>query len=137
MKIHISRRSKKLGAPPGTLIHIGKERTADVVITRCCYDENTYNEQKKIPLDTLFTTEPRLAVQWVNFDGIHNVEIIEKIGSYYGIDTLVLEDIVNTSQRAKIEDYGDYIYIVLKLLTCNIKNCEIESEQVSIILYYM
>jgi magnesium transporter len=133
MKIHVSRRGKKLGAPPGTLIHIGRERSEDIVITSCCYDENTYNEEKKITLEKLFSLKPRLAVQWINFDGIHDVEMIERIGSNYSIDTLVLEDVVNTNQRAKIDDYGDYIYLVLKLLTCNSKSGEIESEQVSIV----
>lgn len=133
MRIHVGRRGRKLGAPPGTLIHIGRESTDDVVITRCCYDESTYNEERDITLDKLFSSEPRLAVQWVNFDGVHDIKMIEQIGTHYNIDTLVLEDIVNTSQRAKIEDYGDYIYLVLKMLTCNSKSGEIESEQVSIV----
>ncbi len=133
MKIHVSRRSKKSGAPPGTLIHIGRDAAFDVVITRCCYDETTFVEDKNITLDKLFEAENDLAVEWINFDGIHDVKMIEQIGSHFGIDTLILEDIVNSNQRPKIEDYGDYIYIVLKLLTYNMKSGEIESEQVSIV----
>ena len=133
MKIHVSRRSKKTGAPPGTLIHIGREIFSDVVITKCCYDETGYVEEKNITLGNLFAGKNDLAVEWINFDGIHDVKMIEQIGSHYGIDNLILEDIVNSNQRAKIEDYGDYIYIVLKMLTINSKTGEIETEQVSIV----
>ncbi len=133
MKIHVSRRSKKSGVPPGTLIHIGRDITSDVVITRCCYDEASYVEDKGITLEELFTSTNDLAVEWINFDGIHDVKMIEQIGTHYGIDTLILEDIVNSNQRPKIEDYGDYIYIVLKMLTINSKTGEIETEQVSIV----
>lgn len=133
MKIQVSRRSKKSGAPPGTLIHIGRELTSDVVITRCCYNEDSYVEEKGITLDKLFSSENNLSVEWINFDGIHDVKMIEKIGTHYGIDPLILEDIVNSNQRAKIEDYGDYIYIVLKMLTFNNSTDEIEVEQVSIV----
>lgn len=133
MRIHVSRRGKKLGVPPGTLVHIGRESTENVVITRCCYDENSYQEESNISLDRLLTSETCLKVEWINFDGIHDIKMVERIGANYGIDTLVLEDIVNTGQRAKVEDYGEYIYLVLKLLTCNSQCDEIENEQVSIV----
>ncbi len=133
MKIHVSRRSKKTGAPPGTLVHIGREVTGDVVITRCCYDEENFVEDKNISLVELFTSSNDFAVEWVNFDGIHDVKMIEQIGTHYSIDTLILEDIVNSNQRPKIEDYGNYIYIVMKMLTINQKTGEIETEQVSIV----
>ncbi|HNX25083.1 MAG TPA: magnesium/cobalt transporter CorA [Spirochaetota bacterium] len=133
MKIHVSRRSKKSGAPPGTLIHIGRDATSDVIITRCCYDETDYVEERNVTLDKLFAAQNDLAVEWVNFDGIHDVKMIEQIGTHYGIDFLILEDIVNSNQRAKIEDYGDYIYIVLKMLTISSKTGEIETEQISIV----
>jgi len=133
MKIHVSRRSKKSGAPPGTLIHIGRDITSEVKITRCCYDESSYVEEKNVTLDKLFESKNDLAVEWINFDGIHDVKMIEKIGSFYGIDTLILEDIVNSNQRAKIEDYGDYVYLVLKMLTISSKTGEIETEQISIV----
>jgi len=133
MKIHVNRRSKKIGAPPGTLIHIGKERTSDVVITRCCYDEVDFVEERNLTVEKLFDGKNQLAVEWINFDGIHDVKMIEQIGRHYGIDNLILEDIVNSNQRAKLEDYGDYVYIVLKMLTYNDSTGEIEIEQVSIV----
>ncbi len=133
MKIHVSRRGRKIGVPPGTLIHIGRDITSDIVITRCCYDDTGYTEEKYDSIESIFQGKNDLAQEWINFDGIHDVKMIEKIGSHYGIDTLILEDIVNSNQRAKIEDYGEYIYLVLKMLTVNSKTGEIETEQVSIV----
>jgi len=54
-------------------------------------------------------------VTWINIDGLHQMDVLEKLGACYGIHPLVLEDIL-TDQRPKIEDYDDYIFIVLKML---------------------
>lgn len=53
---------------------------------------------------------------WINISGVHDVELIKKIGEYFNIDTLILEDIVNNNQRLKIEIRDNLIYIVLKLI---------------------
>ena len=51
---------------------------------------------------------------WVNLDGLGDIEMMEQIGKRFNLHPLVLEDIFNTEQRSKFEDYGDYIYMVLK-----------------------
>ena len=71
---------------------------------------------------------------WINIDGLHEVKIIENIGSHFDIHPLVLEDILHTGQRPKTEDFGSYIYIVLKMLYFNEEENEIQDEQLSIIL---
>ncbi|MBM4387929.1 MAG: magnesium/cobalt transporter CorA, partial [Deltaproteobacteria bacterium] len=71
---------------------------------------------------------------WINVDGIHQVEIIETIGKFFGVHSLILEDILNTNQRPKIEDHGEYVYIVWKILSYNDATEKIDSEQISIIL---
>ena len=73
MKIQVSRRGMKTGAPPGTLMHIGRERTNGIIITRCSYDENNYYEEKNVTLNRLFNEKKEGIVEWVNFDGIHDV----------------------------------------------------------------
>jgi magnesium transporter len=73
-------------------------------------------------------------VTWINIDGLHQIEILEKIGECYGLHPLVLEDILNTDQRPKMEDYSNYIYIVLKMLDQGNKSNEIATEQISLIL---
>jgi magnesium transporter len=72
-------------------------------------------------------------VTWINVDGVHNVSMLEKLGARFGLHRLVMEDIMNTDQRPKMEDFGDYIYLVLKMLTSG-KNGDIVTEQINIIL---
>ena len=59
---------------------------------------------------------------WINVDGIHDASVIEKIGSLYEIHPLTLEDIANTDQRPKFEDYENYVVVMMKMLTM-IQNC--------------
>ncbi len=73
-------------------------------------------------------------VTWINVDGLHDLDIIDKIGRHFGIHPLTLEDIVNTGHRPKAEDFEDYEYIVLKMLTYDEDQNHITAEQVSFIL---
>jgi len=67
-------------------------------------------------------------------DGIHQLDNIEKIGEHFKIHPLVLEDIMNTGQRPKMEDFNDYLFIVLKMLSYDEEENETKTEQVSLIL---
>lgn len=73
-------------------------------------------------------------VTWININGIHDSNIIERIGGQFGIHPLLLEDIMNTGQRPKMEDFEGHIFVVLKMLTYNEKAERVELEQVSIVL---
>jgi len=128
------KRSKKAGLPPGTLVHIGEKLTEKTRITVVEYDGKDFLEKELGTLDAcyLFPKEP--VVTWVNVIGIHQVEVLEKLGNRFGVHPLALEDILNTEQRPKIEDYGDDLFIVVKLLSSNEERDEIEAEQISLIL---
>ena len=71
---------------------------------------------------------------WININGVHDPEIIERIGKQFKIHLLVLEDILNTGQRPKYDDFDDYIFVVLKMLYYDAENSEIAVEQVSLII---
>ena len=134
MPRQIKRRSKKSGLPPGTLVHIGEKKAETSKITIMDYDE-THSQEKEIKkIEECFIFKDKPTVTWMNVDGLHQVEILEKLGECYGLHPLVLEDILNTDQRPKMEDYGEYIYIVLKALDYNDKSNEIGTEQISLIL---
>jgi magnesium transporter len=53
-------------------------------------------------------------ITWINIDGLEDIKLFEDIGERFSLHPLILEDILNTGQRPKMEDYGDYIYLVLK-----------------------
>jgi magnesium transporter len=128
------KRSKKAGLPPGTLVHIGEKKAEEPKITIIDYDEVHSQEREIEKIEECFVFRDQPTVTWINVDGLHQVEILEKLGECYGLHPLVLEDILNTDQRPKMEDYGDYIYIVLKMLDQNNKSNEIVTEQISLIL---
>jgi len=130
----IKKRSKKAGLPPGTLVHIGERKAKDLKITLIDYDEVHFQEREIEKIEECFVFKDRQTVTWINVDGLHQVEILEKLGECYGFHPLMLEDILNTDQRPKMEDYGDYIYIVLKMLSQSNKNNGIMTEQISLIM---
>lgn len=130
----VKKRSKKAGLPPGTLVHIGEKWAEEVKITVMSYNETCFEEKeiKTIEKHFLFKKDENI-VTWINVEGIHQVEMIEKLGNYFGLHPLTLEDILNTDQRPKIDDYAEYIYIVLKMIYFNGKYREIITEQISVI----
>jgi len=130
----IKKRSKKAGLPPGTLVHIGEKKAETPKITIMDYDEAHFQEKEIKTIEECFLFKDKPTVTWINIDGLHQVEILEKLGECYGLHPLVLEDILNTDQRPKMEDYGEYLYIVLRMLNYNDKSSEIEAEQISLIL---
>jgi magnesium transporter len=130
----MKKRSKKAGLPPGTLIHIGERKTEEIKITIMDYDETQFNEKEAKTFEKCFPYKGRPTVTWINIDGIHQVEALEKLGECFGLHPLTLEDILNTDQRPKVEDFGDYMYIVLKMFSHEDKSNEILIEQVSLIL---
>lgn len=130
----VKKRSKKVGLPPGTLVHIGEKKRERTTITILDYDEQHLQEQEIATVDECLPFKDKPTVTWINVDGIHQVEILERLGEYFGLHPLVVEDILNTDQRPKMEDFGDYIFIVLKMLYYSDKDNEIVTEQISLIL---
>jgi len=128
------RRSKKAGLPPGTLIHIGEKKAETVRITVIDYDEQNFQEKQVANIEECFPFKATPTVTWINIDGLHQIDIIEKLGQHFELHPLILEDILNTGQRPKCEDYEKYIFTVLKMLEFNDENQAIQSEQVSLVL---
>ena len=127
-------RSKKTGLSPGTLVHIGEKKVEKVKIYLIDYDENHFDEKEiKIPEDC-FIYKDKPSTTWINIEGIHETNIVEKIGNGFDVHSLALEDILNTDQRPKVEDFDNNIFIVLKMLSYNDLTGEVITEQVSLIL---
>jgi len=130
----IKERSKKAGLPPGTLVHIGEKKRERTTITILDYDERHLQEQGIKNVDECLAFKDKPTVTWINVDGIHQIEILEKLGDCFGLHPLVVEDILNTDQRPKMEDFGDYIFIVLKMFYYDDNVDEMVPEQISLIL---
>jgi magnesium transporter len=128
------RRAKEVGLPPGSLVHIGDRKVEKAKITLIDYDEAQLQEKELETVDECFPFKDKPTVTWINIDGIHQVEIIEKIGRHFNIHPLILEDILNTGQRPKMEDFEDYIFVVVKMIYYDEKDNEIKAEQLSLLI---
>ena len=129
----LRKRSVKTGLPPGSLVHIGEAPSQDAIVTTICYNQTLFEEQQYHKLAFCLPHLTQAGVRWVNVEGVHDLEVIRCLGDCFHLHPLVLEDIVNTVQRPKIEDYGDYLFIVMRMLLPTSEG-EFTSEQLSIIL---
>jgi magnesium transporter len=134
MSRFIKTRANKVGLPPGSLVHIGERKTDKVTISILNYDEMQFQEKEAKTVEECFSFKDKPTVTWIDVDGVHELEILEKLGNCFGLHSLVLEDVLNTDQRPKIEDFGDYLYIVLKMIYYDDKNNETIAEQISLII---
>jgi magnesium transporter len=130
----IRRRSKKSGLPPGTLVYLGEKKVEQVRISYIDYDEQSYQEKQVSKIEECFPFKATPTVSWINIDGLHEVEILEKLGRQFELHPLMLEDILNMDQRPKYEDFDKHIFIVLKMLSFDNETQSVESEQVSLVL---
>jgi magnesium transporter len=130
----VMRRGKqKAGLAPGTLVHVGEKRIEKVKIRIIDYDETQLAEKEVATVEECFPFKDKPTITWINIDGLHDLEVIEKIGKQFGLHPLVLEDIVNTGQRPKLEDFENHVFIVLKMLYYDQEKNELEAEQISLI----
>ncbi len=125
---------KKTGLPPGTLVFAGQKMVDSVRITLIDYDEQNFQEKQVSKIEDCFGFKTTPTVTWINIDGLHDVEVIEKIGRNYELHPLVLEDILHTGQRPKFEEAEQYIYVVLMMLRYDDESQSVISEQVSLVL---
>jgi magnesium transporter len=118
-KRHLLRRpksTKALNQVPGTVTYIGRKESSETKLEVIDYNKESYDRYNSNHPEDAFNFENEEKITWININGLSNTEEIEKIGKYYGLHPLMLEDVVNTNQRPKIDEYQDYIFLVVKML---------------------
>ncbi len=129
----MTKSSKTKGLPPGTPVHVGQRRTEKSTIRLIDYNASTFNMKDNATLEDLMQKPAKQTIRWIHITGVHEVDFVQTICKQYEIHPLVVEDIVNTEQRTKLEIYPNYIFIVLKTLNLE-KEDNVSVEQVSLIL---
>ena len=130
----IKRQAKRAGLPPGTLVYVGEKKIEKVQIRYIDYDEQKLQEKQVSNIEECFPFKAIPTVTWINIDGLHDVNIIEKIGTHFDLHPLTLEDILHTGQRPKFEDLDSYLFVVLMMLRFDEESQTVLSEQVSLVL---
>ncbi len=133
-KVSYFKRSKKTGLPPGTLVHVGEQFTDKVKISVVSYDEPQSTELEVTDPAELAAFRDAKGAVWINVEGLSQVDVIEKIGEIFNLHPLVMEDILNTTQRPKAEDLDDCLFIVFRAIEFDEQTKDIRSEQVSLVL---
>jgi len=113
---------------------VGEESYARVKLSVISYDQVNFQEKEINKVEEVSSFRNKPSVTWLNIDGVHQIEILEQIGKHFGLHPLVLEDIASTGQRPKMEDFDDYIFVILRMLRFDDKENETKTEQISLLL---
>ncbi len=124
--------TKTVNQIPGTMTYVGSKDSVETRLDVIDYNLDNYERFSSTSTEDAFKFVDEDRITWFNIDGLSNVREIEKLGEYYELHPLVMEDIVNTGQRPKVEEYEDYLFIVAKMLYY--KNGNIENEHISMIV---
>jgi magnesium transporter len=129
-----TRLSHKKGLAPGSLVYVGETKETPAVISVMSYDADDLEEAGEISFEEVAVRKKKGRVHWIDVIGIHDVPVIESIGKTFDLHPLVLEDILNTGHRPKIDDYGDYLFLVLKMVYSDPSDRSLKVEHVCLVL---
>ncbi|MEK7736803.1 MAG: magnesium/cobalt transporter CorA [Pseudomonadota bacterium] len=127
-------RSNKSGLPPGSLVPVGERKTEYLSITLIEYGAEEIVELRFDSIAEALAYQPRLTTQWINIYGLPDAESMSALGQRFQLHPLVLEDVLNTDQRPKVDNYGEYLYLVVRFFDYDSANMTVSSDQVSVIL---
>ncbi len=125
---------KKVGLPPGTLIHVGEQKVERPILSVIDYTSDNFQWQKDVDLATCLALKDSTSVSWINLDGIHDISQLETFGRVFELHPLALEDVLNTSHPPKFEEFDNHALIITKMFYFDEQDCRIEAEQISMIL---
>ncbi|MBQ4820525.1 magnesium/cobalt transporter CorA [Aquimarina sp. MMG016] len=132
-KLKVSKSSKSLGKAPGAVVYIGEKEHLSTKIEIQDYTKNMFEVKDTNNIEEAFTFKSNEHITWINVNGLSHTNEITRIGQHYGLHPLIIEDIVNTDQRPKIDEYDTYLFLVLKMMYFN-KNKEFVIEHISMVL---
>lgn len=129
-----SKASKKIGLPPGTLQFHGEKKlkTQEFKVIEYDQSEMKYSYPKTEEELNRIIKNPRSA--WIHLSGLHDVELIQQLGRACHINPMILEDILNTEHRPKLEIFDDMLFCVIKYTEFDSNTRTFSSEQVSIVM---
>lgn len=135
-KRYLSKRpksTKALNQAPGTVTYVGTKENVETKLEVIDYNGEGFERYTSKSPEDAFKFDQEDRITWINIDGLSNTKEIEKLGQYYELHPLIIEDIVNTNQRPKIDEYQDYFFIVAKMLYHK-DNGHLENEHISMVL---
>lgn len=126
--------SKKIGLPPGSLVYVGQEKTTPPDLSLTEYDVSGEAETHFSDVSAWQNHPRQHATQWLNLHGVNDPVLLQALGTRYELHPLVLEDILHTDQRPKVESYDDHLFMVMRSVEYDEAEMELETEQISLVL---
>jgi magnesium transporter len=138
MHKHKKRHFKKIGMPPGSLIHIGEIKLEKPIVSLIEYDAVEMSERVLTKVDLasfkLENYKDSHKKIWLNIHGLNDAALIKLVGDLFHLHPLVQEDILNTEQRPKIDEFDDYVFIETRSFNYEKDTMSVTSEQISLVL---
>lgn len=125
---------KSKGAAPGSLIFIGRQKMEQSSIRVTQYNTEYIKEGKLKSLDKITDYLSDDHITWISICGLHDTQLIGQVGKKFSINSLVLEDILNTDERPKFMEDDTHLFVILKSVHFNKENHKIEIDQISLIV---
>jgi len=128
------KRDENKGLAPGSLVFIGNKKMEHIRIRVIDYDKSKLNETQIDDISKGKEFKETKTVTWINIDGLHELTLMQEIGDIFDLHPLLLEDILNTGQRPKLEEFDNCLFLVLKMLRYDKEKQVILAEQLSMVL---
>lgn len=126
--------AKKAGLPPGTVTQVSEESAIPTSISIIDYDQDHFEQMESADESLVIQEKTSPRVTWFKVKGLGRVEAISRMGEIFSLHPLVMEDVMNTYQRPKVEEYEDYVFLVLHAMHFERENSDLDNEQVSLVL---
>ena len=127
-------RKKASGKIPGSLIHLGTKKIDKPRLRLIHFTPEKLVETEPEKLEDCQSYIAENTVTWINIDGLHDADLIQKMGELFNIHGILLEDMLDTGQRPKFAETDELMVVILKMLNYDKKSKSIGSEQISMIL---
>lgn len=134
MRIVLRHKAKKVGLTPGSLVHIGERKAERTRIKVMDYDAEQLTEKDLETVEECLPFKKTPTTTWIGIEGLHRPELMEEIGKFFDIHPLVMEDVLHTNQRPKIEEFDEYLFAVMRTFHFNNNLSEIHTDQFSLVL---
>lgn len=131
-KSRLSHTAKRLGMRTQEASH--RPNSTDSIVHKICYNVQELEACQLDPSTLAAWQLPKSQKVWVNVHGVHDAQVVDKIAARFGLHPLVVEDILNTEQRPKVDIYPDYIFLETRLFYYDASQFDVSSEQISIVI---
>lgn len=111
----------------------GLKPSSNIILEMISFNEKSFSRVENIPIDEILQKCDRQSINWINIDGLSDTSIIKKVGEHFNLHYLLLDDIMNTDHRPKVDEYDDHLFLTMKMLY-RMEGDEIDYEHISFVL---